>query len=47
MKEYKYLSFIERGTATETKVFEVRNKLSATLLGYVKWYAAWQTSSIL
>jgi hypothetical protein len=42
MNKYKYLSFIEKPTATKTKVFEVRNKYFYELLGHVKWYAPWR-----
>jgi len=42
MNEYKYLTFIELDPKPKTKVFEVRNKLSGTTLGYVKWYGPWR-----
>jgi hypothetical protein len=42
MNEYKYLSFIELEPKAKTKHFEVRNKLSDCLLGYVKWYSPWR-----
>jgi hypothetical protein len=38
----KYLSFVELKPKAKTKNFEVRNKLSNSLLGYVKWYAPWR-----
>lgn len=40
--ESKCLSFIEVNPKPKTKVYEVRNKLSADLLGYVQWYAPWR-----
>jgi hypothetical protein len=51
---YKYLSFIEivqgqkrifyseKNLKAKMKVFEVRNKLYNSLLGYVKWYVPWR-----
>jgi hypothetical protein len=42
MNDYKYMSFVEMNSKTITKVFEVRNKLSGGLLGFVKWYAPWR-----
>jgi len=42
MNDYKYLVFVEVESKTKTKVFEVRNKLSGGILGFVKWYAPWR-----
>ena len=41
-KGYKYLSFIELMPNKKTKVFEVQNKTSDRILGFVRWYAPWR-----
>jgi len=39
---YKNLLFQEEETKTKTQKFQVLNRLSFDLLGYVKWYAPWR-----
>jgi len=38
----KYLHFEELTAKTKTKQFQVLNKLSFSLLGFIKWYAPWR-----
>jgi hypothetical protein len=38
----KYLDFIEKASKPKTRVFEVRSKTNAVLLGTVKWYGQWR-----
>jgi hypothetical protein len=38
----KYLCFEELKTKTRTKQFIVKNIITGSVLGYVKWYAPWR-----
>ena len=38
----KYLCFEELKVKTKTKQFTVKNNITYSFLGYIKWYAPWR-----